>query len=166
MEAVAGGGKNFLHAAWDFISGRKQAPVPQSDCGGFRLLFARSPEAMALLDGSTLAETNPAWDILFGGAEADFPGRPVSSFLPELSFPVQGPQSPAERHGLRRDGARLLLEVSGYPFLWKDRPLFVIVARDISERKAREDMVRKSEQALRKSDGVLRTMLAHSPSCS
>ena len=76
---------------------------------------------------------------------------------------MQGALSASERHGLRRDGARLVLEVYGYPFPWHGRALFVVAARDVSERKAREDMVRKSEQSLRKSDGVLRTMLAHSP---
>ncbi|MDQ3000291.1 MAG: PAS domain S-box protein [Fibrobacterota bacterium] len=162
MDRGGRGGRNFLLTALESILGRKPNGPSMTDCGTFRQLFARAPEAMALLDGTLLAETNPVWDSLFGFPEADFRGKPINTLLPESAL-EPGSQPPFETSGMRRDGSRIRLEVSSYPFPWQGRNLRMLTARDISERKGREEMIRKSEQSLRKSEGVLRTVLAHSP---
>ena len=120
MEAVAGGGKNFLHAAWDMISGRKQAPAPQSDCGAFQATVRpvarrHGPAGRGYHPG----ETNPAWDRLVGRPESEKPaGHPLAEFLPETSesagtdaFPNRG-----FHRACKADGARRGWKPTGIPF--------------------------------------------------
>ncbi|MDB5049709.1 MAG: domain S-box protein [Fibrobacteres bacterium] len=163
MGAGGRGARNFLRTALETVLGRKPAEATLRDCDSFRDLFAKAPDAMALVDGNLLSETNPAWDNLFGYPVADIPGKPLSHFLPDAAPPDMGTLPPGEALGTRRDGTRMRLEVSAFPFPWQGRTLRVVTARDIAERKGREEILRKSEQSLRKSDGVLRTVLAHSP---
>ncbi|HKP95273.1 MAG TPA: PAS domain S-box protein [Fibrobacteria bacterium] len=161
MGAGEVGARNFLQTALDMVLGRNPRGAGPDGCGSFRKLFAKAPEAMALLQGPLILEANPAWDVLFGYPEAEVPGKPLARFLPDLA--EQGFIPLTETPGVKREGPRMRLEVSGYPFPWRGRNLRMITARDIAERKGREEILRKSEQSLRKSEGVLRTVLAHSP---
>jgi PAS domain S-box-containing protein len=171
---MAEGGRNFLLTAWDVMRSRGTGATAGAGGGSFRdnsfrELFAGSPDAMALVEGSLLADTNPAWDLLFRGRQADFPGEPVSTFLPELSFPMQGALPGGGRHGLCGDGTRLRLEVSGYPFPWRGRDHFLIVARASAAAEippkvqTPEAPADGDESTLRKREGVLRSVLAQSP---
>src|SRR3954470_2064756 len=117
MGAGDTGARNFLQATLDAVLRRKPSAAAPGDCGSFRQLFSKSPDAMALLEGPLLSETNPAWDNLFGYPEAEFPGKSLDQFLPELS--EHGTIPLLETPGLKRDGSRLRLEVSGYPFPWQ-----------------------------------------------
>ena len=105
---AAGGGRGRPASIWDALFGRKggeDAPAR----GGFRRLFSKCPDAMALLEGDSVLETNSAWDRLFGRDEDESVGRPLSEFMPEAAsgdeaFPIR------EFTGLKADGARLSLE--------------------------------------------------------
>jgi PAS domain S-box-containing protein len=131
--------------------------------GGFRRTFAKASDAMAWFDGESLAETNPAWDRLFGRSEGECAGQPLSIFLPDAAWEGEEGFPNREFTGLKSDGTRLRLEAAGHPVAWEGRPGRMVVARDISERKAREEALAQSEASLRRSEGVLRSVLAHAP---
>ncbi len=183
MAARPGRGKSFPASVMDRIFGERRSGDRHVDgasdpagnaagnstagnsggnSGAFRRLFAKSLDGMALLAGDVLLETNVAWDKLFARPEGDFPGRPLVEFLPEA---LTGNEAFATREftGAKPDGTRLRLEASGYPFPWEGRALRVVTARDVSERKSKEDSLKQSETSSRRSESVLRSVLAHSP---
>src|SRR4051812_45855716 len=130
--------------------------------GGFRHAFAKAADAMALFDGEFVAGANPPWGRLFGRSEKECAGQPLSCFLPEADWGGGGIPN-REVLGLKPDGSRLRLEATGHPIAWEGRSARMVIARDISERKAREDALSHSEATLRRGEGVLRTVLAHAP---
>lgn len=131
--------------------------------GGFRRAFAKAPDALALFHDDLIVEVNPAWERLFCRGEDACLGQPLSIFLPEAGWEGDGIFSNREFTGLKADGSRLHLEAAGYPMAWEGRPARMVSARDISERKCREDALAQSEASLRRSESVLRSVLAHAP---
>ena len=85
-------------------------------------------------------------------------GRDLSLFVPPESdgtfdaFRAEvgaGRPFRAEAVALRKDGTRFFVEVHGSPISYKGKPHLLAMLRDISERKQREEALRRSEEQLR-----------------
>ena len=70
----------------------------------------------------------------------------LDSFLTEVGA---GRPFRAEALALRKDGSRFFVEVHGSPISYKGKPHRLAMLRDISERKQREEALRRSEEQLR-----------------
>jgi len=161
-----------MAASWSALFGRKKEASASTDgasridairTGSFRRAFAKAPDAMGLFQGDLVVEVNPAWERLFSRSRDACLGQPLSKFLPDASWDGDGVFSNREFTGLKADGNRLYLEAAGYPLAWEGRPARMVSARDISGRKTREDSLAQSEASLRRSESVLRSVLAQAP---
>ena len=155
---------------------RKPKAVPASAGSqlDFRGVFAAAPDGLALLDGVRVEAANPALESLTGSRSEGLNGQDISLLFgetpegedgadPLLSRPA-GEAVPAFEAFLKgRDGVPIKVELSAFPFTWNGRSLRLLEVRDINDRKSREEILRKSEAALRRSEGSLRALLSHSP---
>lgn len=120
-----------------------------------RLAAQAASDAILVIDtDSTVVFANPGVATVFGYAPDELVGRPLTILMPEslralhraavrgyLDTGVRNVAwSGVELPGLRKDGARIRLEVSFGEFLREDRRYFVGIARDISARKHTEEV--------------------------
>jgi PAS domain S-box-containing protein len=130
------------------------------------LLYERSPDAIWLFDSEAGAfvDCNEAAVKLLG---ADSKDRLVNARPEDLSPEIQPDGTPSARKTIevtlkarqnggyrfewvarRFDGRLVPLEVVTTPFTGEGENMFLVVSRDISERKARESALRESQQLL------------------
>jgi PAS domain S-box-containing protein len=107
---------------------------------------------------------NPAIEKMFGYAPGALLGKDMKVLMPEdvaelfregiERYRTTGENSvigkgPAEFAGRRKDGELFSLELSVDVVMARTQPHFVVVVRDITERKRAEEALRESEQKLR-----------------
>ncbi|MCG8424606.1 MAG: response regulator [Proteobacteria bacterium] len=112
----------------------------------FRSIFNATVEGIAIYDGRTILDVNPAFESLFATRASEAIGRPVTDFLADDLMDTGGWRAArsAERRyetvGRRADGTTCELEliVKGQQ-LYKGRQVKVVAVHDITERKQIED---------------------------
>jgi PAS domain S-box-containing protein len=108
----------------------------------FRSLAETSPDAILFTDSAGLVLFgNPALASMFRLTSKELLGRPAALLVPAL----EQPNSSGEFLAIRADGSRFYVEATTGRFGAKA----TIFVRDISDRKAAQEKLRKSEEQLR-----------------
>jgi PAS domain S-box-containing protein len=108
----------------------------------FRSLAETSPDGIFISDEDHIVIfANPALITMFGLSEKEILGRPAANLLPEF----QTRRSFGEILAIRPDGSTFYVEATGGRFGSKT----TVFLRDVSDRKAAEDRLRRSEESLR-----------------
>lgn len=116
-----------------------------------------------------IASANTAALRMFGRAEADMLGRPMSALVP-LGDAARGgaavvfrPGTGGEATGLRSDGRLFPMELSVSAVEFDGARHYVALLRDISERRAAELAIEESQRQLRRADALRRTIYDSAP---
>lgn len=138
------------------------ADFPKSE-GIYRELFARAPDGMLLVDREGIIKlSNPKAAEMFGYESAEFDGIRVDDLVPEyarsrhsnlraqfLSEPRMRPMgSGLSLSAKRRDGTHLPVEISLSPITVESELMIVAVIRDVTDRRASEDLIRELTDSL------------------
>jgi len=127
---------------------------------------------MTVDEAGHIASINATGQRVFGHADAEIIGRPLSFLLPQLGTrcplheeleelaarleDTQVDLAPHETVGLNAWGANFPAEIAVSKTRLNRRPMFVVCLRDTTDRKA-------SEAALRDSEARYRTLVEHAP---
>lgn len=127
----------------------------------YRTLVDLSPDTILVLSEGRVVYVNAAGLSLYGAAvPEELIGRPVSDLVhPEYremarervrQIQEEGRQlHAAETKHLRIDGQVVDIEVNGAPIVYQGKPALQVVARDITQRKRAEEVLRESEERFR-----------------
>jgi len=133
----------------------------------FENFFEFSPDAIVATDGDgRIVMVNSSTEKNFGYARTELESRLVETLMPVrfrathpnhrgryIAQPSVRPMGTGlELYGRRKDGAEFPVEIMLSPMGTADRPIFLSVIRDISEKKRAEEALRQSEQQLRASE--------------
>ncbi|MGQ9889863.1 MAG: PAS domain S-box protein [Aggregatilineales bacterium] len=109
-----------------------------------RALFAALSDPVIVHCQGIIARVNPAFETVFGYAEAEVVGQPAIPYAAPESRALIAEKAQSqgvERYeilALRRDGTALPIEISSRPYVHNGQHMRVSVLRDISARKAAE----------------------------
>lgn len=126
----------------------------------YRSLVERANDGITLVQDGIVKYTNPRSLEMVGYAPEEMIGRPIRDFLHPDEVPVMierfrrvmsgEPMAPVyETILVHRDGHPVNVEMSGGVVTYQGRPADLVVARDITERKAAEQALRESEEKYR-----------------
>ncbi|HEX8363411.1 MAG TPA: ATP-binding protein [Longimicrobium sp.] len=104
----------------------------------FRLLAEAAVEGIVIHDRGVLVDANPGFSALLGYSADELPGRRITDFL---QLPDDAPvfEQPRELLGIHRDGGLVPLEVAARCISRGGKELWVLVMRDLSDRKHLEE---------------------------
>jgi PAS domain S-box-containing protein len=118
----------------------------------YKALISSVTDAVMLFDGETLRfiDVNKAWEELYGYSAEEWREMRITdvSAEPDKTRVAVGETIRGElkqiplRYHKRRDGTAIPVEISAGSFVSQGRPVLFGIARDISERKSAEDMMR------------------------
>ena len=125
----------------------------------YQTLFSKSVDGLVLLnpDGE-VTSFNPAWAKMHGYRPREIKQQHRGLFIPQdsegdfqrfISTVNSGEQFQGEAWMLRRDGTRFWAEIQGVPMDYRGQPHLLAIVRDVTERKAREQALKDSEERLR-----------------
>ena len=131
------------------LAGGRESSSPRGEdlvrvAGQLRRIVDAAKDGILTTDGGGLiTSVNPAAETLFGHPAGALFGRPVGVILPGLQLGSSagtrsGPG--AEIEGVRQDGARFPAELSVSAVASDSGRAFVVIARDVTERRAVERM--------------------------
>ena len=112
-------------------------------------------EGILISDRGVILEANRALIDMFGYSHSEVIGRSTLEFAaPEHRDLVRqkiasGDEEPYEAAGVRKDGTRIDLELRGKAYSYRGRSVRITAVRDVTERKAAEDRLRKTEERYR-----------------
>ncbi len=122
-------------------SGRERDPL--------RTVFDHARGALLVLDGQgRCVDMNPSAAALTGYGRAEILGASVSLLFFDDSSGTSGAHFLASEDGLfwpgrilrRRDGTVLSVDVTSIPFTLKDKELVLLIVREITDRKAKDEL--------------------------
>lgn len=128
-----------------------------------RQLLDGAPDAMVVIDGQgRIVLFNLLAERLFGYTRGEVLGRPIEQLVPArlrethqrhralyTRAPSMRPMDTGrELHGVRKDGTEFSVEISLSPILSEGEQLTCASVRDISERKQREQQVKRLQEHL------------------
>jgi two-component system sporulation sensor kinase A len=133
----------------------------------FRRLAEAATEGVAITLQGKILEVNQALARLFGYEPEEMIGRSAMEFcspesLPDLTRMVlSNQQDPYEGVGIRKDGSRIALQISGRAISFRGHTVRVSVFKDLTDQKKREaethqqkahseELIRESEEKFRK----------------
>ncbi|MBE0577070.1 MAG: sigma 54-interacting transcriptional regulator [Desulfuromonadales bacterium] len=135
--------------------GRRQAEkILRESEEKYRLLFSAESDAIVILDAETrdVVEVNKAAAELYGYSTKEFSSLKSSdvsaepqrskAYFDEIS--VGGISRVPLINHKKKDGTIFPSEISGGTFMWKNRRMFVLIIRDISERIRRENELKNA----------------------
>jgi PAS domain S-box-containing protein len=160
LKSVALGGTKFVLSFAREITDRKRALEElQVREEQYRMIFESSSDALFLWDSDLrMVDVNPAALEMYRYTREQVIGRSyprgappeyVQGRLELLGAAVGGQRRHIETQALRSDGTWFEADVRAIPFLHRGRPHALAVIRDISERRARERELQRSEARLR-----------------
>ncbi|HVM33577.1 MAG TPA: PAS domain S-box protein [bacterium] len=121
----------------------------------FRRLAEAATEGIGITLNGKILEVNQALADIFGYAPSEMIGRSALEFTaPEsrdklISMVMSGSEVPYEAVGLRKDGRRLHMEISGRMVFFRGHLVRVAVFKDLSRQKRAEAALSQSEAHLR-----------------
>ncbi len=126
----------------------------------YRRLVEHSPFAIAVHSQGVLVYINEAGVQLIGANSAeDLIGKSIMEFvhqessagvLKRLQDLQKGVEAPAmEEKFVRTDGSMINVEVTAYPFVYRNSSAIQVVIRDLTEQKQAEESLRANEEKLR-----------------
>ncbi|TDP62484.1 PAS domain S-box protein [Roseateles toxinivorans] len=112
----------------------------------YRELFYSNPQPMWVFDDETLAflAVNTAAVVHYGYSEAEFlsmtiadmrPSEDRAALLNRVARPAEGLHNAGLHTHLRRDGSRILVEISTHSLDFGGRPARLVLSRDVTEMK-------------------------------
>ena len=139
------------------ITARREAEAALRESEArLRYLSDSAFEGIAVSKNGIVLDANPAFLTLYGyETRAQVAGLSAEQFVvPEARDMVRqkvasGNEEAYEALCLRRDGSTFPAEVRGRQAIWSGQPARITAIRDITERKAMEDALRRSEEAMR-----------------
>ncbi len=129
----------------------------------FRLVVDLAPNGLMMVDAAgVITLANQKAEAMFGYGPGELPGRPIEALVPETSRGthralVQGlfaqPQGRRmgegrDLHGRRRDGSEFPVEIGLEPLDTPQGPAMLASVIDITDRKRRDDELRRSNADL------------------
>lgn len=153
------------HAAAPRAAGSSATVHPPTEDFPYRLLFERAMDAVFISDlKDRILDANLAACELYGYTREELTGMHVSELQAPERRGKQGTviENELERHAghsfetidIRKDGARIDVEVTTSLIHTQKGPLAMSIARDISERKQIERALRDNERQLRQSQRI------------
>ncbi|MCY7301590.1 MAG: PAS domain S-box protein [Thermoleophilia bacterium] len=151
-----------------------EAPKPEAVSEAYTLLFARSGEAVCILDlEGHLTSVNPACERLIGSTAAELVGRPVVDLVaPELREEgvhrfrerLRGDSTPTETELVTRDGGRIPVLVTSTLIAQDGDPVGVLgLITDLRPLRSALDGRVEAESSLREAETRFRTFFASAP---
>jgi hypothetical protein len=144
------------------ISGRKLARLRLEESEErYRMLFEQNPLPMWVFDLGTLKflDVNPAAVAHYGYSREEFlsmtlkevrPADDISALLQDIdAIPEKGDETGIWRHK-KKDGSFILVEVSARDIVLEGRRVRMVLANDVTAKRAAEDEVRKLNDELEK----------------
>ena len=134
----------------DITAARCEEDLRRRSEQNFRTLIERSPDGVAVYQGSAVLYVNPTLLAMLG---YDSPGElighsPLALVHPDdratvseriRAYAMKGKETaPTEERFLRRDGAPVPVEVTSIPIFFDDAPSTLVHARDLTDRKRLE----------------------------
>ncbi len=119
-------------------------------------------------------DVNAATEKMYGYAKADFVGRTpeflsapgkndLSKLGPALEKALNGEPQTFEFWGRKKDGTSFPKDVSVSPGFYFGKRVIIAVARDITERKCRDEELKRAADALHRSEAKFRTLYDSDP---
>jgi len=147
------------------VSGETPGKAPRVDAGGlFEKLFEFSPDAIVVSDHEgKISEVNAQVERSFGYSRSELLGKPIELLVPERfrqSHPghqndyshqprVRPMGAGLELFGRRKDGSEFPVDIMLGPVEGAEGRVVLSVIRDLSEKRAAEEALRRSEQEIR-----------------
>jgi PAS domain S-box-containing protein len=124
----------------------------------FQLLFDSTFEGVVIHEAGRIIQVNDAFARIVGAAREDIVGRDTLDFVhPDDRAAARanltaGTAAPVELRVLRADGTEVDVEVRGKPFAQGKRAQRLVTIEDVSERKRRAAELRRTNDALVRSN--------------
>lgn len=125
---------------------RKETQIAQENEGRLRVVIDHASEGIMTINPGGIVESfNAAAERIFGYSAAEATGHSATTFMPELQ---PGRAGQWELTGRRKEGDEFPVEISVGEAQMEGVPQFVCIARDISERKRAQQLLRKAHEGL------------------
>lgn len=124
----------------------------------FQLLFDSTFEGVVIHEAGRIIQVNDAFARIVGAARDEIVGRDTLDFVhPDDRAAARGnltagTAAPVELRVLRKDGTEVAVEVRGKPFAAGKRAQRLVTIEDVSERKRRAEELRRTNDALVRSN--------------
>lgn len=166
------GAVTAIFAALEDISARKaaQEALERSE-RRYRELFESNPHPMWVYDRTTLAflAVNDAAVARYGYTRDEFLGMTIADIRPPEDVPALRASLTVKPEGVDaagvwrhrwRDGTVRQVEITSHTMTWEGHEAELVLALDVTERRAAERAAREAEQRLRDSEARLRLAVA------
>jgi len=159
IPVVHRGERHVLTIARNITERRQREQALRASEEQYRAIFNASFDGMIIrtLEGE-IVDVNPALLAMYGYSREELVGKTIGPIIAEhrekafrgyLAEVAAGRAFRTESHVPRKDGSKVHIEVLGSPLTYRGKPHVLSVVRDITERKAREEALRASEEQYR-----------------